>query len=160
MENLEVIERYLADCFGKQLSMSHPVRRSLALNALTEACEGQKVYRAKDGTGRDVLVSVSDGVIGLTTYAHNGDDENKLDEFETVWFDRLVGSTIRRRQLADRNACPVIALSLEHGRLPGEKLEFEVMMGLADDAISGLMEKLGAIVGLPRSPVAPMVAVA
>jgi hypothetical protein len=47
-------------------------------------------HRAKDGAGRDVLVSVSDGVIRLTTYDHVGDEENKLDELESVWFERLV----------------------------------------------------------------------
>jgi hypothetical protein len=159
VENLQVIEGYLADCFGERLSMSHPVRRSLALNALAEAFEGQQAHRAKDGTGREVLVSMSDGVIGLTTYDHVGDNDNKLDELETVWFDRLVGATVHRRQLADRNACPVIALCLEHGRLPGAKLEFWVT-GLTDEARSSLVETLGAIVGLPRPPAAPMVAVA
>jgi hypothetical protein len=36
MDNLVVIERYLRDCFGEQLSMSHPTRRSFALDALTQ----------------------------------------------------------------------------------------------------------------------------
>ena len=104
-------------------------------------------------------MSVEDGVIRLTTLLDVGDDSNKLDEIESVWLDRLAGSTLNRRPLADRAACPVIALKLEHGRLPGEKLEFDVV-GLSAEAISSLMEALGAIVGLPRSSTTPMVAFA
>ena len=83
----------------------------------------------------------------LTTFRDVGDDENKLDQMESVWLDRLVGAALRLRKEANRDIQPAHAISFEHGRLPGGKLDFEIDK-LTSDETSELFALLGEIVGL------------
>jgi len=145
MDNPSVIREYLRN-FDIPGFQGVQMRHKIAAEALEQELAGQRAFLAADGDGRAVLVSVVGGVLRLTTFCDVGDNENKLDELETVWLDRLVGANLRCRQRADRNVQPVLAISLHHDRLPGSSLDFSVRH-LSSEAVSELFESLAGIVG-------------
>jgi len=140
MDNRPAIRKYLDQVFPQRPGVAGSMRRDFAFRALHDEVSDETTHNARDGNDRPVLVSIHGGVIRLTILDEVGDDENKLDEMESVWLADLVGATLRRRRLADRGHRPIVVLEFDHERLPGGGLRFDV-----DAHGDELTERTGAL---------------